>query len=84
MPFNNKSGKQARRRSVALTLPKLPKKEKRPSYPPKVGLGRVSKREGDDRYCGVIFEIPETQWRVAVCKDGYQWLLQQREGDVYR
>lgn len=35
--------------------------------------------ERADTYQGALFPIPNTNWRVAVCKDGYQWLLQQRE-----
>lgn len=51
----------------------------RPSYPPKVRPTRVSEWERADSYRGVLFPIPNTNWRVAVCREGRQWLLQQRE-----
>ena len=46
-------------------------------------LARVSrdrsKEEFGDSYSGVLFQIPGRNWRVAVDRVGYQWMLQQRE-----
>ena len=36
-----------------------------------------SRRERDDDYCDVIVHIA-SRWRVIICKDGIQWILQQR------
>src|SRR5262245_58096488 len=58
--------------------------------PPKIGLGRVSKPvtpavtppatgERYDAYAGALFQIPGTTYRIAVCQEGRQWILQQRE-----
>jgi hypothetical protein len=62
----------------------VPENCKSPSYPPKIGPGYLSQelRDGEryDDYQGVLFEIPSTRYRVAVCVDGYQWLLQQCKG----
>jgi hypothetical protein len=38
-----------------------------------------SKDESGDAYPGTLFDIPRTAWRVAVCREGRQWMLQQRE-----
>lgn len=63
----------------ASEVPEVPGQEELPFYPPKVGPTRVSEWERADNYWGAIFCIPDTNWRVAVCRDGYQWILQQRE-----
>jgi hypothetical protein len=39
-----------------------------------------SKWESGDQYAGVLFIVPGTNWRMAVCAKGYCWMLQQREG----
>jgi hypothetical protein len=57
-----------------------------PSYPPKTRSARVKKRdtsqwERSDDYRGALFRIPRTPWRVAVCKEGHQWILQRREAE---
>ena len=44
------------------------------------GKGDRSRWEIGDNYPGVLFAIPGTAWRVAVCAKGYCWILQQREG----
>ena len=45
-----------------------------------VRLPRGSKNwERADRYRGVLFQVSDS-WRVVVCRDGLQWILQQREG----
>jgi len=39
-----------------------------------------SHRERDDRYRRVVFAIPgEDKWRLIVCKDGCQYILQEQE-----
>lgn len=65
-----------------------------PPRPPKSALARVSegrppdgagkprdrsKGEAGDLYPGALFRVPGTPWRVAVCHEGRQWILQQRE-----
>lgn len=37
-----------------------------------------SHRERDDHYKGVVAELAP-RWRVIVCKDGMQWILQRKE-----
>ena len=37
-----------------------------------------SHRERDDGYKGVVAQLT-TRWRVIVCKDGMQWILQRKE-----
>ena len=37
----------------------------------------LSHRERDDNYANVVIHI-NPRWRVIVCKDGIQWILQQR------
>ena len=37
-----------------------------------------SHRERDDGYKGVIAQLAP-RWRVIVCKDGIQWILQRKE-----
>lgn len=39
-----------------------------------------SHRESDDAYAGVVATLNE-KWRVVVCRDGIQWILQQRRGE---
>lgn len=36
-------------------------------------------RESHDAYSGEVFRLGE--WRVIVCKDGIQWILQHRTSD---
>ena len=36
--------------------------------------------ENGDRYPGLLFDVPNTSWRVVVCAEGRQWIIQQREG----
>jgi hypothetical protein len=38
---------------------------------------RLSHRERDDSYAKVIAQLGP-RWRVIICKDGIQWILQQR------
>jgi len=38
---------------------------------------RLSHRERDDSYAKVIAQLAP-RWRVIICKDGIQWILQQR------
>ena len=35
-------------------------------------------RERDDGYKGVVTQLT-TRWRVIICKDGIQWILQRKE-----
>ena len=37
-----------------------------------------SHRERDDHYKGVVAQLAP-RWRVIVCKDGIQWILQRKE-----
>ena len=37
-----------------------------------------SHRERDDGYKGVVAQLAP-RWRVIVCKDGMQWIVQQKE-----
>lgn len=53
------------------------RQERASSTPLRLARG-YSNTERDDSYRGVLFYIDET-WRVTVCKDGYQYVLQQRE-----
>ena len=39
-----------------------------------------SKRERDETYHGVI--LTKGNWRVIICKDGLQWILQKRAKEV--
>lgn len=36
--------------------------------------------ESGDTYPGRLFDVPGTNWRVVVCVQGRQWILQQCEG----
>ncbi|AII87810.1 hypothetical protein [Planktomarina temperata] len=36
-----------------------------------------SRRERDDHYADVVIHL-SSRWRIIVCKDGIQWILQQR------
>lgn len=80
-----KSGKEALGRPIGSDHPKVPRKLKRPLYPPRIDLGRVSKAaspdaERSDAYKGVIFDIPgHPTWRLVTCPDGLQYILQHRE-----
>ena len=38
---------------------------------------RLSHRERDDNYAKVITQLAP-RWRVIICKDGLQWILQKR------
>ena len=42
-----------------------------------------SERERDDHYSRVIVNL-NSNWRVIVCKDGIQWILQSRRGAEWR
>src|SRR5690606_3010118 len=42
-------------------------------------LTAYSPRERDDNYCNVIAHL-NAQWRVILCRDGIQWVLQRRNG----
>ena len=37
-----------------------------------------SHRERDDHYKGVVAQLAP-RWRVIICKDGIQWIVQQKE-----
>ena len=37
-----------------------------------------AQQEGSDLYCGVVFRAEGGRLRVAVCRDGRQWLIQHR------
>lgn len=41
--------------------------------------GHVSHRERDDNYRGLIAQLG-TDWRVIVCREGIQWIMQRRDG----
>jgi len=40
-------------------------------------ISSCSSRERDDNYSDVVIHL-STRWRIIVCKDGIQWILQQR------
>ena len=40
----------------------------------------MSKREKDDDYDNIVAELGPT-WRVIVCKDNWQWIVQERNGE---
>lgn len=40
----------------------------------------ASHRERDASYGGVVAQLAE-RWRVVVCRDGLQWIVQRRKGD---
>lgn len=42
------------------------------------GLPATSCRESDDNYFAVLVAL-NTRWRVIACRDGIQWILQQRD-----
>jgi len=42
-------------------------------------LASGSHRERDDDYTRVIAQL-NSRWRVIVCKDGIQWIVQKRDG----
>jgi hypothetical protein len=52
--------------------------------PPPTGLRAApvtapqTHRERDDGYKGVVAQLT-TRWRVIVCRDGIQWILQRKE-----
>lgn len=39
-----------------------------------------SHRESDDSYTGVVVTLND-KWRVIVCRDGIQWILQRQRGE---
>lgn len=39
-----------------------------------------SHRESDDAYAGVVAVLND-RWRVIVCRDNLQWILQRRDGE---
>ena len=39
---------------------------------------KLEQQEGSDLYCGVVFLDEGGRLRVAVCRDGRQWLIQRR------
>jgi hypothetical protein len=49
---------------------------------PRSGPGeeRASRRERDEDYFHIVARLNE-RWRVIVCKDGIQWLLQKSKSD---
>ncbi len=53
----------------------LPRALARHSTPPP---RQPEQQEGSDRYSGVIFLAEGGRLRVAVCRDGRQWLIQRR------
>lgn len=63
-------------------------KPKRPPTALKSAARRYENADGRDRsvgesgdsYPGRLFDVPGTNWRVVVCVQGRQWVLQQREG----
>lgn len=84
MPINEKPGKQAQGSAVADTLATLPPPSEIAASGPEIGPGyllepRVS-GERYDAYRGALFLIPHTRYRVAVCAEGRQWMLQSRKG----
>lgn len=40
----------------------------------------MSKREKDDDYDNIVAQLGPL-WRVIVCKDDYQWIVQERKGE---
>jgi hypothetical protein len=73
---------------IARPTPGSPPQLKKPGLAPlpEPGLPGVntsggrdrSKGESGDNYPGALFSIPGTAWRVSVCREGRQWVLQQR------
>ena len=59
-------------------LPQVGNAERRTQV--RVSKTERSRWESGDQYSGVLFGIPGTNWRVAVCAKGHCWMLQQREG----
>lgn len=53
-----------------------PPDEEKVCSTPLCGSNPHEKREGYDAYCGVVFVFPESRWRVAICREGRQYLLQ--------
>ncbi len=43
-------------------------------------LIRSSHRESDDNYARVVARLDDG-WRVIVCRDDLQWILQRRDGE---
>lgn len=66
-----------------LPLPSLPQEAKRPSYPHKTPSGiqvftpTSDHREKADAYQAVSLWLND-RWRIAVCHDGRQWIIQYR------
>ena len=42
-----------------------------------LGLLNLSNRERDDSFCQVVVQLAP-RWRVIVCKDHLQWIIQKR------
>ena len=40
----------------------------------------LTRRESDAAYSQIVAQLND-RWRVIVCKDGIQWILQQRRGE---
>jgi hypothetical protein len=60
--------------SAEATIGRMPTPRKR------AASSSYSGRERDDGYGHVIAQIND-QWRVIVCKDGIQWVLQRRDAE---
>ena len=66
---------RGKRHATAAAASKIP--DHRPvEQPPLTEVKPASPRESDDHYHTVIFQIDG--WRVIVCCDGIQWIIQRR------
>ena len=45
-----------------------------------LGLLNLSNRERDDSFCQVVVQLAP-RWRVIVCKDHLQWIIQKRSAE---
>ena len=43
----------------------------------------MSRREGDDDYDNIVAQLGP-DWRVIVCVDDWQWIVQERKGGAWR
>lgn len=83
MIINQEPHKEALGQALRRPPTQIPTQTKIAASDAPSALPTSSKRdfwEEGERYPGVIFHISETPWRVSVCPQGRQWVLQRKCG----
>lgn len=72
-----------RREGEYSLLPEDHPSRETPSAKPPRPIAGLSAAEKSDNYQGVLFQLSE-EWRVAICRDGIQYLLQYKYPTEWR